>query len=271
MPDGRTFFAGLDSGVIRKSTDEGISWREVANFTNKLYAGEVTSIVFSKKNPWVGYAVMTYTNSNATPNGGLYKTVNSGESWYKIGFTDTSLRTIALRTYGYDDDVYVGGLSDPMYPSKAIPGKGIVSHSTNGGISWERIDKSIEWTDTLNRNIWSMKFVEDTPENENLYMATEGGFYVMDVPVSVREQEPEQISDDWNVRLENGKLIIKTPKNYNSTTEYTVRLYTLLGEKTSEENSVGNNEIAIKNYQTGVYLCEIIEGQQRKKFFLIAQ
>ncbi|MBS1538522.1 MAG: T9SS type A sorting domain-containing protein [Bacteroidetes bacterium] len=93
----------------------------------------------------------------------------------------------------------------------------------------------------------------------------------MDVPVSVREQEPEQISDDWNVRLENGKLTIKTPKNYKSTTEYTVRLYTLLGEKTSEEYLVGNNEIAIKNYQTGVYLCEIIDGQQRKKLLLIAQ
>ena len=89
-----TIFAGSDSGVIRKSTNLGVSWKVVANFTNGLYSGEVTSIVFSKINPAVGNAVMTYVNSKQKPNGGLYKTVDGGESWFKIGFKDkATIRT----------------------------------------------------------------------------------------------------------------------------------------------------------------------------------
>jgi photosystem II stability/assembly factor-like uncharacterized protein len=271
LPDGNTMFAGMDSGIIRKSTDVGKTWKVVANFTNGLYSGEVTSIVFSKKNPSVGYAVMTYSNSTATPNGGLYKTIDKGESWYNIGFRDTSLRTIAVRAYGYDDDIYVGGYSEPIYPSKAITGQGIVRHSTNGGISWEKVDNSIEWSGTAPHNVWAMKFVADTPLNDKLYMATEAGFFVMDVPVLVQEQEQIPITDEWNVRLVKGKLSVTIPNNFNSSSEYRVRLYSLLGEKIAEEVAVGNNEFSIKNYHSGVYSYEIMYKQTRKKLLLIGQ
>ena len=267
-----TIFAGSDSGVIRKSTNLGVSWKVVANFTNGLYSGEVTSIVFSKINPDVGYAVMTYVNSKQKPNGGLYKTVDGGEKWNKIGFADTSLWSVAVRTVGNQDEVYVGGYAESIFPERFIAGQDIVSRSPNSGASWERIDNSIDWSDTIHHNVWMMKFVEDTPLNEKLYMATEAGFFVMDVPVSVQENEPfPVISDDWNAKLINGTLTVFSPKNINSNSEYTVRLYSLVGEKIAEQTTTGSKELFVGTFSRGMYLCQITSGQSRKNILLISQ
>ncbi|MBS1538521.1 MAG: hypothetical protein JST20_12325 [Bacteroidetes bacterium] len=176
LPNTTTMFAGCRTGSIRKSTDTGKTWREVADFTNELYYAEVPTIIFSKKNPNVGYAVSAYDDYKDLPNGGVFKTIDGGETWAKIGYGDTSLWAIAVRTLGWQDDVYIGGYAESPFPEFIIPGQGLVSRSSNSGASWERIDNSIQWIDTVHRNVWAMKFVEDTPQNEKLYMATEEDF-----------------------------------------------------------------------------------------------
>jgi len=130
LPNSTTMFAGCTGGTIHKSTDAGKTWQLVAKVINN--AGddaEVPRIVFGKRNPLVGYAVASYFYYLLRPSGGLFKTEDGGDTWKLIAFADTSLWSLAVRSIGMEDEVFVGGYTDDFGAPQRVPGQGIVRRS----------------------------------------------------------------------------------------------------------------------------------------------
>jgi photosystem II stability/assembly factor-like uncharacterized protein len=109
----------------------------------------VCKVEFSKRDPRVGYGIICYISPTNTPNGGLYKTTDGGYNWDLIAFADTSFFTLAVTTNknGDNDEIYVGGYTEHFYTydKNLVQGKGIVRRSTDGGLTWQSYDESIDW------------------------------------------------------------------------------------------------------------------------------
>lgn len=272
LPNSTTMFAGCTGGSIQKSTDAGRTWQQVAKvITNSGDDAEIPRIVFSKRNPLVGYAVASYFYYLLRPSGGLFKTEDGGDTWRLIGFADTSLWSLAVRTFGAEDEVFVGGYTDDFGAPQRVPGQGIVQRSQNSGSSWLRIDHRIDWIDTIHRNAWMMKFVGNTPETERLFMASEAGFFVMDAPSGVEDYVPSKPATEWNAQVRAGILTITFPHDYIGKTDVQVRLTSLIGERIFEGISRGMNTFRVENCPKGVYFCEISDGMTRRHLMVMGE
>ncbi len=133
------------------STDGGYNWKITATLINPQYwkdDGEFPEIEFSKRDPRVGYGIVCYLSPINTPNGGLFKTTDGGYNWDLIAFADTSFFTLAVTTNesGDNDEIFVGGYTEHFYTiNNTNPGLGIVRRSTDGGVTWQSYDESIDW------------------------------------------------------------------------------------------------------------------------------
>ncbi|MBK9247168.1 MAG: exo-alpha-sialidase [Ignavibacteria bacterium] len=271
LPNG-SMFAGCTGGTIHKSIDAGFTWRQVAKvITNEGDDAEIPRIVFSKRNPLVGYAVASYFYYLLRPSGGLFTTEDGGETWRLISFADTSLWSLAVRTIGTEDEVFVGGYTDDFGAPQRVPGQGIVRRSQNSGKNWLRIDQTIAWTDTIHRNAWMMKFVGDLRETERLYMATEAGFFVMDEPSDINNKLLENDTDMWDALLQNNILSISYPKEFSDKLNLSVELTSLIGERIFKTIANGERVFQVQNCPKGIVVCEISDGFTRKHQLLISE
>lgn len=275
VPNSTVMVAGCIGGQIQKSDNNGVSWRKIKPFFTPYTAEvELPRIVFSKRNPLVGYAVATYFTYAPPPTGGLHQTLDGGETWKSIGFVDTSLWGLAVRQFGIEDEIFVGGFTaDHGHKSRVIPGQGIIRRSQDGGARWKNIDYSIDWIDTIYRNVWMMRFVGDNSKTERLFMATEAGFFVMDEPSTVKEWMNQPPTTEWNARIQGEKLTIKFPDDFAVGSEITVRLTSLIGERfweiTSSPGAI--SDFTIPFCSPGVYCCEIISGTSHRQILVYKQ
>lgn len=140
---------GTIEGNIFISKDHGKNW----TFADSLVFVrqpepedcELTRITFSKRNPLVGYIIITYIVPYNKPNGGLWKTTDGGYQWEFVAFADTSMWAVATRDNGIDDEVVMGGYTEVFWYSDRIPGVGLVRASSDGGKSWYSFDDKIDW------------------------------------------------------------------------------------------------------------------------------
>jgi hypothetical protein len=171
---------------------------------------EVPKIVFSRRVPTTGYAVVAITAPDSIrDNGGLLKTVDGGATWDRIAFPDTSLWSVAVRD-GADgkDDIFIGGFRTSNLPSSII-GDGLVFRSSNGGDSWQRFD-DIPWgvnerEDTI-RNVWSLHI---NPISNKVYMAAETGTFIFDEATSVSESLAPSSHATLQCSVTNTELIVR--------------------------------------------------------------
>lgn len=208
-------FAGCADGVIRKSTDGGVTWRKTTMVRNVVVppeeeSVEIPKIVFSKRDPQIGYASATIFSKKSLPNGGIYRTLDGGETWKQFQFRDTSIWALDVRErFGYDE-IVVGGFSD----FTGFPGAGIVRRSVDNGMSWALIDTDIPWStngENTPHDVWMMKFLGPT-NNPRLYMASTHGFFVYDVQLSVAAPS---ISKHKHIALSSdGFITVTPPDNY---------------------------------------------------------
>ncbi|NLO19235.1 MAG: hypothetical protein GX121_05085 [Ignavibacteria bacterium] len=145
-------FIGSCYGENFLSTDGGYTWQLTDVLVEPEYWKsdcEVTMVVFSPRDPLVGYAVITFLAPLNLPNGGLHKTTDGGYTWDLVAFADTSLWTVAIRPndIGDDDDVYVGGYTEHFYTfdEYMTPGRGMIRRSQDGGKAWMSYDEDMDW------------------------------------------------------------------------------------------------------------------------------
>ncbi len=188
-------FVGAQGGVIMRSDDSGVNWYQVPVLDTAMFIredSEIPKIVFSPRDPQVGYAVVAIASEvNIENNGGVLKTTNGGASWFRTGFSDTSFWAVDVRSAPGDgnDEVFLGGFRISRAPVD-VKGDSLIYRSMDGGATWEEL-MNITWQpneleDTI-RNVWVIRY---DPVGEKVYMATQVGLYVLDENTSVTDTDP---------------------------------------------------------------------------------
>ena len=209
-------FAGCKGGQIIRSDDGGVTWAPTLVNDQKDTIrpdSEIPKIVFSLRDPQVGYAIVAIADYLAIPgNGGVLKTTDGGASWNHVAFVDTSFWAVDSRPLpsGTDDEVFIGGFRISNIPT-TVKGDSLIYRSGDGGSTWERYE-SIPWglneiQDSL-RNAWAIRCDTLT---DKVYMATEVGLYVLDDETSVNE-EATIASDGLSVTSTADALVIHDTK-----------------------------------------------------------
>jgi photosystem II stability/assembly factor-like uncharacterized protein len=185
-------FAGCKLGIIKKSTDAGSSWRTVASIREKGDS-EIPKIVFSKKNPSIGFAIIAYFLPKNKPNGGIYKTTDGGETWNEFGSKDTSFWSLCTAQYqNGNEELFIGGYSDA---SENIPGPGFIIQSQINVFSPTYYSSQIPWFSNMQgipprKNVWMIKSAINRNGETLVYAATEAGFYVWKPTSTAIHNEP---------------------------------------------------------------------------------
>jgi photosystem II stability/assembly factor-like uncharacterized protein len=136
VQDPRVFYMGATGGGVWKTTDGGISWK---NMTDGYFrSGSVGAIAVSRSNPDVVYVGMgehcvrieTFASGD-----GMYRSVDGGKTWTHIGL-GTSRNIAAIAVDPRDPKtVFVAVQGSPWGPHDE---RGVYK-STDGGKSWTRI------------------------------------------------------------------------------------------------------------------------------------
>lgn len=174
-------FTGATNSEMYISTDHGVTWKLTDRLVlpdHELGRGdcEITRIIFSKRNPLVGYAVITYLIYNNTPNGGLHKTTDGGYTWEMLAFPDTSIWAVGVRDNGVADEILIGGYTEDYAhpPEYRVGGIGMVRRSTDGGQTWINYDDEIPWASLNYKNVMNYYSIS-TPMDSKLYIAGQYG------------------------------------------------------------------------------------------------
>jgi len=132
--DPYVIYAGMGTGGVLKSTNNGTTWEGVFD---KQPVASVGSVVVSQNNPkivWVGSGEGNSRNSSSWGNG-IYKSTDAGETWTNVGLPDThDVPRIALDPKN-DDVAYVAALGHLWAPNKE---RGVFKTS-DGGKTWQHV------------------------------------------------------------------------------------------------------------------------------------
>jgi len=133
--DAQTFYFGACAGGMWKTTDAGLTWRNISDGYFKTSAIGAIAIAPSDPNViYVGTGEHTI-RGNVSHGDGVYRSSDGGKTWTNIGLHDT--RHIAkIRVHPHNPDlVYVAALGHVWGPNKE---RGVY-RSNDGGATWAQI------------------------------------------------------------------------------------------------------------------------------------
>ncbi len=177
----RTFYMGVASGGVFRTTDGGATWAPITD--GKVPLGSTGSIAVADSNPSIIYlgTGSDGVRSNVSTGRGVYKTTDGGESWTFAGLRDAG-QIGAVRIHPTNPDIVWASAVGNAF--KANPERGIFK-TTDGGKTWKK-------TLFINDGVGAMD-VELQPGNPNVVYAwmshlerkpwtiisgsREGGFY----------------------------------------------------------------------------------------------
>lgn len=131
----RTFYHGVASGGLFRTTDGGETWVPITD--GKVPLGSTGSVAVADSDPDVIYlgTGSDGLRSNVSTGRGVYRSVDGGETWEFRGLYESG-HIGALRIHPTDPDiVWVAAGGDPFKPS---PERGVYK-TTNGGRSWRQV------------------------------------------------------------------------------------------------------------------------------------
>jgi hypothetical protein len=106
----RVIYAGTAGGGIWKSADGGSSFNSI--FDN--HAQSIGTLAIDPKNPdrvlWAGTGE-TWTRNSTSVGDGLYKSIDGGTNWIKVGFENSERISSIQINPNNTDEVYVGILA----------------------------------------------------------------------------------------------------------------------------------------------------------------
>ncbi len=183
------FYFGATGGGVWKTADGGANWEPISD--GFFGTGSVGAIAVADSDPNVIYAGMGESpiRGNVSHGDGMYKSMDAGKTWKKIGLEDT--RHIArVRVHPKNPDlVFVAALGHIFGPS----GQRGVYRSRDGGKTWESVLKRGEGSragaidlsfDPSNPNViyaglWDVKrtpwSLESGGKDGGLFKSTDGG------------------------------------------------------------------------------------------------
>ncbi len=150
-----TFYMGATGGGVWKTTDYGSTWRNISD--GYFATGSIGAIRVAESNPDIVY-VSTGSDglrSNVIVGKGVYRSLDGGESWTRVGLEDAG-NSGAILIHPEDPDlVYVAQIGNPFAPN---PERGVY-RSRDGGASWELVLFVSDSTGAVD-----LEFAPDDPE-----------------------------------------------------------------------------------------------------------
>ena len=130
-----TFYMGTTGGGVWKTTDGGVTWKNISDGFFKV--GSIGSVEVSLSDPNVVYV----GTGSASPRGnistgrGVYKSTDAGKTWTLRGL-ETEGQIGKLQIHPQDPDLVYAAVLGNIFGSN--PERGVY-RTTDGGKSWERI------------------------------------------------------------------------------------------------------------------------------------
>ena len=132
--DRNTYYMGATGGGVWKTGNGGATWH---NVSDGYYGGSVGAVAVSEWDPnvvYVGLGEKT-VRGNVSPGDGMWRSTDAGDTWSKIGLTDTQ-HISRVRIHPKNPDVvYVAAMGHLFGPNEQ---RGVF-RSTDGGESWENV------------------------------------------------------------------------------------------------------------------------------------
>jgi len=127
---------------VYKSTDGGQTWTHVGLDKTR----HISDVIIHPSNPDVVYVAAQGAAHGPTPDRGIYKTTDGGQSWEKILFVDEKSGASSLSMDMTNPRIlYAAFWEHQRYPWKVKsggPGSGIYK-STDGGENWEELTEGL--------------------------------------------------------------------------------------------------------------------------------
>ena len=130
-----TYYFGATGGGVWKTEDGGLNWRPISDEFFKT--GSVGAIAVSEYDPNIVYVGMGEApiRGNVSHGDGMYKSLDTGKTWKRIGLDDTS-QISRIRIHPRNPDiVYVAALGHVYGPNEQ---RGVF-RSQDGGETWEKV------------------------------------------------------------------------------------------------------------------------------------
>ena len=133
--DRLTFYFGAVNGGVWKTTNAGVSWRNVTDGTSTISGVGALAVAPSDRNVvWVGTGEACL-REDLTHGNGVWRSTDGGESWQHLGLEDTR-HIAAVRVHPKDPDVaYVAAMGHAFGPNSD---RGVF-RTTDGGKTWRKV------------------------------------------------------------------------------------------------------------------------------------
>ncbi len=130
-----TFYLGACGGGVWKTTDNGITWRNVSD--GYFATGSIGAIRVADSDPNVVYVATGSDGlrSNVIIGKGVYKSTDAGKTWAHLGLEKTGNSGAVLIHPDNPNLVYVAAIGNPFAPN---PERGVY-RSRDGGRTWENV------------------------------------------------------------------------------------------------------------------------------------
>ncbi len=130
-----TFYMGASGGGVWKTTDYGITWKNISDgFFSTASIGAIEVAPSNSAVVYVGTG-SDGIRSNVITGKGVYKSINSGKTWEHIGLEKVGqIGAVEIHPQN-SDTLFVAAIGQAFQPNKE---RGVY-RSYNGGESWQQV------------------------------------------------------------------------------------------------------------------------------------
>ena len=131
----KTFYMGVASGGLFKTTDSGVTWTPITD--GKIPLGSTGSVAVADSDPNVIYlgTGSDSVRSNVSTGRGVYKSTDGGETWSFIGLYNAG-QIGAVRIHPTNPDIVWVAAGGDVFKSNEERG---VFKTTDGGKTWHKV------------------------------------------------------------------------------------------------------------------------------------
>ncbi len=134
--DPQTYYMGTVGGGVWKTTDAGITWKNITDgYFNVGPVGAIAVAPSDHNIVYVGTGEHSVRGVMTTPGDGMYKSMDAGKTWTHIGLPN-SKRISEIKIHPKDPDVVYVAVQGALHGPSEDRG---VYRSMDGGKNWEKV------------------------------------------------------------------------------------------------------------------------------------